>query len=174
MAGSFVGQPRSGCASKRLRCQAKEESAGSGSETAKTAWKRKSSARVTFQGPPGRVSRGAPWAVRQACASTFGPGYVASHETLSSYTACRPFRDILALQFHCSRVALWDSYPSLVTASPDLHLRRSTVFLLPVPLSLNNSNYGLPPRFSHTQMVCDLAASRVDNTTAERDPDRLP
>jgi hypothetical protein len=57
----------------------------------------------------GRVSRGAPlgpWAVRQACASTFGPGYVASYETRSSNTACRPFRDILALQFHCSRVAL--------------------------------------------------------------------
>ena len=58
--------------------------------------------------PRGRVSRGVPWAVlvRQACASTFGPGYVASYETPSSKTACRPFRDILALQFHCSRVAL--------------------------------------------------------------------
>lgn len=73
------------------------------------ARKGKSPARVTFQGPPGpslpRCSLG-PWAVRQACASTFGPGYVASYDTRSSDTACRPFRDILALQFHCSRVAL--------------------------------------------------------------------
>lgn len=81
-----------GCVCKRLRCQARKKRGCAAGKEPRSEPERARPVRYSFRGPLDTAS-----ALRLSFLCLV---YVASYKTRSFYTACRPFRDFLAVQFH--------------------------------------------------------------------------
>jgi hypothetical protein len=128
-AGAGQGGGVGGCVCKRLRCQARKKRGCAAGKEPRSEPERARPLRYSFRGPLDTAS-----ALRL---SSLCLVYVASYETRSFYTACRPFRDFLAVQFHRTPLRTLDHLFFLQQSSLQTH----RFFAFPRPSTLRAQQF---------------------------------